>query len=84
MKSERVAIAHSPDCPVNLRSWDDCNCGLFLGYGEPLAWVGGHKAGCPCHCSCDFGQRLLAELSGITRSEIAAIMVRDKATVDLT
>lgn len=53
-----VLLEHAANCPVESKTWADCNCGLFQGYDKPLAHNGNHKESCPCHCTCDFMEAL--------------------------
>lgn len=55
-------IEHGPLCGANL-PWDKCTCGLFQGWHLPLGFNGNHKDNCPCHCTCDFWNRLTERLT---------------------
>lgn len=55
-------IEHRPRCGAN-NGWDACTCGLFQGWDKPLASNRNHHDGCPCHCTCDFMDRLKERLS---------------------
>lgn len=57
-RNEEITLEHATHCPVNTRKWPDCTCGLFQGFGKPLAHLCDHEESCPCHCTCDFTSEL--------------------------
>lgn len=89
-----MIIAHTAECPVNVKHWRECTCGLI----EQVVTDGRakyveHTQECPSHCTCDFNTRLLAHLSGsrLTLEEYrqryrARLMTRglDPETADAT
>lgn len=61
---EGEIISHSETCGVNTTSWSECVCGLQNRMTESgREKFLNHANDCPCHCSCDFAERLMDYLT---------------------
>ena len=68
MNRAGVTIEHASTCPVAGKYVVECNCGLWAKYlVNPGPDVPNHADDCPCHCTCDFGQRLATFLTAPPR-----------------
>lgn len=60
----RLILEHADTCGVATKKWEDCRCGHFQGFDKPVRGSF-HAIGCPCACTCNFGERLAA-MVGVT------------------